>query len=57
MAILEVDKSGLVIVLKRSIASSFAGIDDLLSSDPGTAIPLGDAIAYVSEVIAEVQVL
>ncbi len=57
MPILEVDKSGSVIVLKRSMASGFAGIDNPLFYDPKTAMLFGDAKSSVSEVTAEVQAL
>ncbi len=39
MPFLEVDRSGPVIVLKRSMASGFAGIDSPLFYDPRTALP------------------
>jgi NAD(P) transhydrogenase subunit beta len=57
MPILEVDRSGSVIVLKRSMASGFAGIDNPLFYDPKTAMLFGDAKTSVSEVTAEVQSL
>jgi H+-translocating NAD(P) transhydrogenase subunit beta len=57
MPILEVDRSGSVIVLKRSMASGFAGIDNPLFYDPKTTMLFGDAKASVSEVTAEVQAL
>ncbi|HEY3727536.1 MAG TPA: NAD(P)(+) transhydrogenase (Re/Si-specific) subunit beta [Solirubrobacteraceae bacterium] len=57
MPILEVDKSQSVIVLKRSMASGFAGIDNPLFYDPKTSMLFGDAKASVSEVTAEVQAL
>jgi NAD(P) transhydrogenase subunit beta len=57
MPILEVDKSGAVIVLKRSMASGFAGIDNPLFYDPKTALLFGDAKQSVSEITAEVQSL
>ncbi len=57
MPILEVDRSGSVIVLKRSMASGFAGIDNPLFYDPKTAMLFGDAKSSVSEVTAEVQAL
>jgi NAD(P) transhydrogenase subunit beta len=57
MPILEVDKSGAVIVLKRSMASGFAGIDNPLFYDPKTALLFGDAKQSVSEITAEVQAL
>jgi len=57
MPILEVDKSSSVIVLKRSMASGFAGIDNPLFYDPKTTMLFGDAKASVSDVTAEVQAL
>jgi NAD(P) transhydrogenase subunit beta len=57
MPILEVDKSASVIVLKRSMASGFAGIDNPLFYEPKTAMLFGDAKSSVSEVTAEVQAL
>jgi NAD(P) transhydrogenase subunit beta len=57
MPILEVDKSSAVIVLKRSMASGFAGIDNPLFYEPKTALLFGDAKASVTEITAEVQAL
>jgi NAD(P) transhydrogenase subunit beta len=57
MPILEVDKSAAVVVLKRSMASGFAGIDNPLFYEPKTSMLFGDAKASVSEVTAEVQAL
>ena len=57
MPILEVDKSSSVIVLKRSMASGFAGIDNPLFYEPKTTMLFGDAKASVSEVTSEVQAL
>jgi NAD(P) transhydrogenase subunit beta len=57
MPILEVDESSSVIVLKRSMASGFAGIDNPLFYDPKTSLLFGDAKASVSEITAEVQAL
>jgi H+-translocating NAD(P) transhydrogenase subunit beta len=57
MPILEVDKARAVIVLKRSMASGFAGIDNPLFYDEKTSMLFGDAKASVSEVTAEVQAL
>ena len=57
MPILEVDKSGAVIVLKRSMASGFAGIDNPLFYDPKTALLFGDAKQSVSDITTEVQAL
>jgi NAD(P) transhydrogenase subunit beta len=57
MPILEVDRSGSVVVLKRSMASGFAGIDNPLFYDPKTALLFGDAKQSVSEITSEVQAL
>ena len=55
MPILDVDKAGSVIVLKRSMSSGFAGIDNPLFYNEKTAMLFGDAKASVSEVLSEVQ--
>ncbi len=57
MPILEVDKSGAVVVLKRSMASGFAGIDNPLFYDAKTSLLFGDAKQSVGEITAEVQAL
>jgi NAD(P) transhydrogenase subunit beta len=57
MPILDVDKSGSVIVLKRSMSSGFAGIDNPLFYDPKTAMLFGDAKTSVSDILSEVQAL
>jgi NAD(P) transhydrogenase subunit beta len=57
MPILEVDRSAAVIVLKRSMASGFAGIDNPLFYDPKTSMLFGDAKASVSDITAEVRAL
>jgi NAD(P) transhydrogenase subunit beta len=57
MPILEVDRSAAVVVLKRSMASGFAGIDNPLFYDPKTSMLFGDAKTSVSEVTSEVQAL
>jgi H+-translocating NAD(P) transhydrogenase subunit beta len=57
MPILDVDKAGSVIVLKRSMNSGFAGIDNPLFYDPKTALLFGDAKASVGDVLAEIQAL
>jgi len=57
MPILEVDSSGSVIVLKRSMASGFAGIDNPLFYEPKTAMLFGDAKQSVGEITSEVHAL
>ena len=55
MPILDVDKAAQVIVLKRSMNTGFAGIDNPLFYDPKTALLFGDAKASVSEVLGELH--
>jgi NAD(P) transhydrogenase subunit beta len=57
MPILEVDKSAAVVVLKRSMASGFAGIDNPLFYDPKTSLLFGDAKQSVSDITAAVEEL
>jgi NAD(P) transhydrogenase subunit beta len=57
MPILEVDRSGAIVVLKRSMASGFAGIDNPLFYDPKTSLLFGDAKQSVSDITSEVQAL
>jgi H+-translocating NAD(P) transhydrogenase subunit beta len=57
MPILEVDKSGAVIVLKRSMASGFAGIDNPLFYEDKTSMLFGDAKQSVSDITSEVGAL
>ena len=49
MPILEVDQSKSVVVLKRSMASGFAGIDNPLFYEPKTSMLFGDAKQSVSD--------
>jgi NAD(P) transhydrogenase subunit beta len=55
MPILDVDKSSSIIVLKRSMSSGFAGIDNPLFYDEKTSLLFGDAKASVGEVLAEIH--
>jgi NAD(P) transhydrogenase subunit beta len=57
MPILDVDKASSVVVLKRSMASGFAGIDNPLFYDEKTSMLFGDAKASVGEITGEVQAL
>jgi NAD(P) transhydrogenase subunit beta len=57
MPILEVNNSKSVIVLKRSMASGFAGIDNPLFYEPETSMLFGDAKQSVSEVTAAIAAL
>jgi NAD(P) transhydrogenase subunit beta len=57
MPILNVDESAAVIVLKRSMASGFAGIDNPLFYDPKTSMLFGDAKESITAVLGAVQEL
>jgi len=57
MPILDVDKSEQVIVLKRSMNTGFAGIDNPLFYNENTALLFGDAKASVQDVLAAVKAL
>uniref|UniRef100_UPI001BAA7326 NAD(P)(+) transhydrogenase (Re/Si-specific) subunit beta n=1 Tax=Mycobacterium tuberculosis TaxID=1773 RepID=UPI001BAA7326 len=57
MPILNVDKSRSVIVLKRSMNSGFAGIDNPLFYADGTTMLFGDAKKSVTEVSEELKAL
>jgi NAD(P) transhydrogenase subunit beta len=55
MPILDVDKSGTVIVLKRSMNTGFAGIDNPLFYNENTSLLFGDAKASVADVLSEIK--
>ncbi len=57
MPILEVDRSGAVVVLKRSMASGFAGIDNPLFYEEKTSLLFGDAKQSVGDITSEVKTL
>jgi NAD(P) transhydrogenase subunit beta len=57
MPILDVDKASNVVVLKRSMRSGFAGIENPLYEDPKTAMLFGDAKASVDGLVAAVKAL
>ncbi|MBU6423842.1 MAG: NAD(P)(+) transhydrogenase (Re/Si-specific) subunit beta [Chloroflexi bacterium] len=55
MPILNVDQARNVIVIKRSMRSGFAGIENELYLDPKTGMLFGDAKKAVEQVIAELK--
>jgi NAD(P) transhydrogenase subunit beta len=57
MPILDVDKAANIVVLKRSMNSGFAGIDNPLFDDPKTVMLFGDAKKSIDGVIAGVKAL
>jgi len=57
MPILDVDKSDQVIVLKRSMNTGFAGIENPLFYNENTALLFGDAKESVQAVVGEVKEL
>jgi NAD(P) transhydrogenase subunit beta len=57
MPILDVDKASSVVVLKRSMASGFAGIDNPLFYNEKTAMLFGDAKTSVADITSEVHAL
>jgi NAD(P) transhydrogenase subunit beta len=57
MPILDVDAARSVIVLKRSMSSGFAGIDNALYYNPKTAMLFGDAKSSVAGITEELKVL
>jgi NAD(P) transhydrogenase subunit beta len=57
MPILNVDESSSIIVLKRSMNSGFAGIDNPLFYNEKTAMLFGDAKASVTEITEELKAL
>ena len=55
MPIIDVNKAGQVIVLKRSMNTGFAGIDNPLFYNENTALLFGDAKESVAAVLSEVK--
>ena len=55
MPILNVDQAQNVVVLKRSMKSGFAGIENKLFHDPKTAMLFGDAKSSLSALVAAVK--
>jgi NAD(P) transhydrogenase subunit beta len=55
MPILNVDQSQNIVVLKRSMKSGFAGIENKLFYDPKTAMLFGDAKDSLSKLVSAVK--
>jgi NAD(P) transhydrogenase subunit beta len=55
MPILNVDEAQAVVVLKRSMASGFAGVENPLFFKPNTQMLFGDAKASISELVTAVK--
>jgi NAD(P) transhydrogenase subunit beta len=55
MPILNVDQAKHVIVMKRSMNTGFAGIENELFYDPKTSMLFGDAKASLTKLVAEVK--
>ena len=55
MPILDVEASGSVIVLKRSMSSGYAGVHNPLFTNPKTAMLFGDAKASVGSICEELK--
>ena len=57
MPILNVDESQSVVVLKRSMSSGYAGIDNPLFVNPKTSMLFGDAKKSITEITEELKAL
>ena len=54
MPILEVDNAEHVVVFKRSMATGFAGVENMLFHDPKTRMLFGDARASLNQLVQEI---
>jgi NAD(P) transhydrogenase subunit beta len=57
MPILDVDKAASIVVVKRSMRPGYAGIDNLLYTDPKTGMLFGDAKDVLTHLISAVKAL
>ena len=57
MPILDVDRAASIIVVKRSMRPGYAGIDNLLYTDPKTGMLFGDAKDVLTQLISAVKAL
>ncbi len=57
MPILDVDKAASIIVVKRSMRPGYAGIDNLLYTEPKTGMLFGDAKDVLTQLISAVKAL
>ena len=55
MPILDVDKAHNVVVIKRSLATGFAGVDNPLFYDPKTVMLFGDAKSALEQLVSSVK--
>ena len=55
MPILDVDRARNVVVIKRSLATGFAGVDNPLFYDPKTVMLFDDAKAALEKLVASVK--
>ncbi|HEX4752894.1 MAG TPA: NAD(P)(+) transhydrogenase (Re/Si-specific) subunit beta, partial [Solirubrobacterales bacterium] len=55
MPIIEVSEANQVIVIKRSLSTGFAGIDNDLFYEPNTSMLFADAKAAANEIAAEIE--
>ena len=57
MGILDVDRAGIVIVLKRGTGTGYAGIDNPLLQSPNTRVHFGDARQSIQDLITAIKSL
>jgi NAD(P) transhydrogenase subunit beta len=57
MPILEVDRAGLVVVIKRSLSPGFAGIDNPLFYEPRTMMLFADGKQGLESIISALEIV